>query len=119
MSQAIRYTRKQINQLIADGLITQDQVDKKVKDGSWEVSERSAAPKKEKEFHSDQHKAFYEAQQKMKDAIKPMFDEIKNSSAVKKFLGEWGKWTDEKGDFDLSIEWYLKGVNRAEKTFGE
>jgi len=75
--------------------------------------------KKEKAFHSDDHKKFYEAQTAIKAVIKPMFEAIRKNAAVTQFLHEWRDWEDTTGEFSLSVEWYVKGSNRAERTFGE
>jgi len=119
MATPTKYTRAQIATLISENLITQKQVDEQVKKGTWVISERAAGVKKEKHFHSDDHKAFYEAQAAIKAEIKPMFEAIRKNPKVEAFLKEWGDWEDTNGEFSLSVEWYVKGSNRAERTFGD
>ena len=112
-----RYRKSQVQELIKDGLISQKQVDEKVKAGEWEVVEREPAARKEKEFTGPEHESFYKAQAKVKEIIKPMFKKITENPDVAKFLSEWGSWEDATGTFELSVEYYIKGSKRAENTF--
>jgi len=112
----MKYSKKQIADLLESGMVSQEEVDKMVKSGKWEISQGATYTRKEKEFFNNNHKKYWEALQTAKKAAAPLLDEIKSLPEVVRFLQEWGEHEDENGKFSISIQLYWSGANRAEKV---
>lgn len=114
----VRYSKAQYDQMIDEGLITAEQGAKLQEQGKIKVGGTGAQPK-QKEFHSEEHKEFYDAAQKMKQAIEPAFKKaVLENPAYVEFIEEWGTHKDEKGnEFEISAQLYFSGLQKADRAY--